>query len=647
MRQSACVRSRLLCVLLAAFLPSLGTASSEWNDTACADLAASLIKQHQMSDTQLTADGGRTAFVVREPAVGREVRSNIWVHDGKTAMARRFTAAGSSDSHPRWSPDGSELAFISERGEGPPQIHVIRADGGEARSLTTVNEGVRSYEWSPTGKEIAFVSPVPVPKPANPDEDWAIGSLEHPPLRLKILDTSSGNVRQVIDEKWAVGLYAWLPDGRGLVVGATDEFVPERAIDRVFVFSLDTGAMRELGRIDSVEFSEWSVSPDGKFLAYVGSSIGPTLHDLFMMPLTGGPVRNLTGAGSASGIDRPVEYVSWLNADKLVFVTADGFGSAIRTVDTRGRASVLHQFPQETVRALDAVGQKLVYEKASAVKPAEMWIYSDRKHRPITDLHAGFPELVAPELIRYPGTDGFEIEAAVYYPKDRRERAPTVALIHGGPTSRFAHVVTNWAQMMAAGGYVVFAPNIRGSTGYGEAFMMANREDWGGGDFRDVMSGIDHLIAKGIADADKLAIVGWSYGGYLSAWATTQTNRFKAALLGAPMLDLNVQWSAELPEIVAYDTWYLGTPWERQENFQRMAPATHVSKVVTPSLLLVGEKDPVNHPLQNRMYFRALRMRGIPSELVVYPREAHSFREEAHARDVLVRTVDWLDRYLQ
>jgi dipeptidyl aminopeptidase/acylaminoacyl peptidase len=266
--------------------------------------------------------------------------------------------------------------------------------------------------------------------------------------------------------------------------------------------------------------------------------------------------------------------------------------------------------------------------------------------------------LAAPQLVTYKSADGVEIEAALLVP-DRAAGVegpgrpspttpqpwPTVVLVHGGPTGRWSDTFEPWGQLLAARGYAVLYPNVRGSTGYGHRFLELNRADWGGGDFKDVMAGVDWLIARGIADPDRLGIGGWSYGGYMAAWAVTQTHRFKAAVSGAPVVDIASEFGTEYDS--SYDEWFYGTPYEKLDGFIRSSPITHVKNVKTPTLLLQGESDVTDPIGQSQQFYRGLKRYGVDADFVVYPREPHGLREEKHLLDRLNRIVAWYDKYLR
>ena len=257
---------------------------------------------------------------------------------------------------------------------------------------------------------------------------------------------------------------------------------------------------------------------------------------------------------------------------------------------------------------------------------------------------AGAP-LIAETFVHYQ-SEGRTIEAGVLAPATPATGPrPTVVLVHGGPTGAWEDEFEPWGQLLASAGYVVFYPNIRGSDGYGFEFLASNRADWGGGDYRDLMAGVDDLVARHVSDAARLGIGGWSYGGYMASWAITQTTRFKAAITGAGMSDLATEFGTERDP--AYDEWFWGLPYERPEGFRKGSPLTYVSHARTPTLILQGEADVVDPMGQSQALYRALKHYGVETELVLYPREGHGLREERHLLDRLRRVVAWYDAHLQ
>ncbi|HTG53485.1 MAG TPA: S9 family peptidase, partial [Gemmatimonadaceae bacterium] len=292
----------------------------------------------------------------------------------------------------------------------------------------------------------------------------------------------------------------------------------------------------------------------------------------------------------------------------------------------------------------------LAFTCVSPTLPPEICLW-DRKSAPrrVTHINDAWNALalVTPRYFRYKSFDGREIEGAIMTPAnhDGKTRLPLVTLVHGGPTGRWTASVEPWGQLLVAHGYAVFYANIRGSSGYGEEFLESNRADWGGADYRDLMIGIDSVIARGIADSTRLGICGWSYGGYMAEWAITQTTRFKAAVSGAGMANLLSEFGTEAGP--AYDEWFWGLPYEKPDGFMAHSPVKYLKNAKTPTLILQGEADATDPLGQSQELYRGLKHYGVEAELVVYPREPHGLQEEMHLIDRLDRIVAWFDKYLK
>ncbi|MFQ5741133.1 MAG: alpha/beta fold hydrolase [Acidobacteriota bacterium] len=612
---------------------------------------AQVLDRRTLSDVQLSPAEDRVAFTVTEPARGTDQNRDIWVYDLGAAEARRFTTSEKSDRRPRWSPDGTTLAYLSDRKE-KTQIFLLPLAGGEAEALTKSETPISSYQWSPKGKSIAYLASQPKTeeekkKEKEKDDATVVGEDERQ-ARLWVIDVASRETRQLSRGKWRISSYAWMPGGDRLILSATEDSHPESLTDRLYSLDAKDGTFTEIAR-PSLPFGNLKISPDGRHLAYVGTpGDGPTPHDLFLLPLSGGAPRNLTGAS----LDRPVSGFTWQGAERLLVQTQDGFGSAFSTLSLEGAAQKRAPFEIPLQGSFAAGSKVLAFVGQSATRAPELWISTQEgQARQVTHLNRGWDEiaLVQPEIFHYPSFDGTAIEAALLKPPGYREgvRVPLVVLVHGGPSGRWAHRFDGWGQLLAARGFAVFSPNIRGSTGYGHQFQALNRRDWGGGDFKDVMAGVDSLIDEGIADPERLGIGGWSYGGYMAAWAVTQSRRFKAALSGAPMTDLAFEYGSETHRINAYDTWYMGTPYENLDLFIQRSPLTHVRKVTTPTLILCSERDVIDPVEQCQQFYRGLRRYGVETTYVVYPREGHGLREEKHLLDRLKRILEWFEHHLK
>lgn len=609
------------------------------------------LKRWSIGDLRLSPDGSRLAMVVSEPVKPSGQRRNVWVYDIATSTLKPFTAAAKSDTHPRWSPDGRTIAFLSDR-EGSNQVYLIPIDGGEARPLTESKTGIDSFEWSPDGKRIAITTSTPKTedeekKEKDKDDARLIGKPEERAL-LQVIDVDSKAVETLVKGAWRISEFLWTPDGLAMIIVATDNPRQDLLSEKIYRVGEADGKMTLLAS-PAGPFGNLRVSPDGMKLAYIGSrGDGPQPHDLFVQPLAGGPARNLTAQSS----NRPIITFVWDDPTTLFVLAAEGFGNAFYTLALDGEARKSEWTPGLLVGSFGKGKSSLAFVEESAVEAPELHVALEPgRPKKVSHFNKDWDEvrLLKPEIVRYPSFDKKEIEAVLLQPENTPVGAklPAIVLIHGGPTGAWMNRFDAWGQLLAARGFAVLYPNIRGSTGYGYDFMVLNRFDWGGGDFKDVMAGVDWLVKKGIADPNRIGIGGWSYGGYMAAWAVTQTTLFKASVSGAPMTDLAMEYGAEEDGINPYDTWFMGNPYENLPLFTERSPVTYVKKVKTPTLILCGENDTTDPVEQCYQFHRGLRRYDVETEFVVYPREGHGIREEKHRIDMLNRIVGWFEKYLK
>ena len=610
-----------------------------------------ILNRWSIGDLRLSPDGNRLAIVVSEPAKASGQRRNIWVYDIAASILKPFTAAAKSDTHPRWSPDSRTLAFLSDR-EGSNQVYLIPVDGGEARPLTESKTGIDSFEWSPDGKRIAINTSAPKTedeekKEKDKDDARIVGKPEDRAL-LQIIAVDSKAVETLVKGAWRISEFLWIPDGSSLIVIATDNPQQEVFSEKIYRVRAADGEMTLLAS-PAGPFGNLRISPDGTTLAYVGSrGDGPQPHDLFVQPLAGGPARNLT----AQSLDRPIGAFSWENPIALFILATAGFGDAFYALALDGKAEKADLTPGLIVGSYSKGKSTLAFIGETAIEAPELYVALEPgPPKKASHFNKDWDDvkLLKPEIISYLSFDKKEIEATLLKPENTPPGAklPAIVLIHGGPTGAWTNRFDAWGQLLAAHGFAVLSPNIRGSTGYGYDFMVLNRRDWGGGDFKDVLAGVDWLIKKGIADSNRIGIGGWSYGGYMAAWAVTQTTLFKASISGAPMTDLAMEYGAEEAGINAYDTWFMGNPYENLPLFSGRSPVTYVKRVKTPTLILCGENDTTDPAEQCYQFHRGLRRYGVETEFVVYPREGHGIREEKHRIDMLNRIVGWFEKYLK
>src|SRR5258706_306124 len=612
-----------------------------------------------VADLQFSSGGERLAFVVTEPAKGTGRLSHIGIYERGSGVARQFTFSAKSESAPRWSPNGKQLAFLSNRAEDQQQICVMSMNGGEARAITKGKRSVKAFEWSADGKEIAFLAPdaktEEEEKKEKDKDDEKVVDKDDKHARLWILDVATGETRALTKPNWKFDELAWLPAGDRVVVKGTDRPESDQYTERIFSVQVADGTMKELVK-PLGPFGEMRVAPDGKAISYVGPrEDGPEPHDLMLLPVTAHAARNLTGAS----LDRLVMDYHWAKDGSVVMVAANGFSSLLVTYSADGARHDLSAVPGPAGAMALTDGGEIAFVSQAATRPQEVWLW-DQKGAPkqITHLNDSWKQysLSEPEFYTYKSFDGTEIEAALLKPRvlpsanqeigvPGKSKLPLIVLVHGGPTGRWADSIETWGQLLAAHGYAVFYPNIRGSVGYGQKFVEANRGDWGGGDFKDVMAGVEDLVKRGIADPDRLGIGGWSYGGYMAEWAITQTNAFKAAVSGAGMANLISEFGTE--DHPAGDEWFYGVPWEKPEGFLNSSPFVHLKNAKTPTLVLQGDADTIDPLGQSQELYRGLKRYGVETELVVYPREPHGFHEEKHLVDRLNRILAWDDKYLK
>ena len=597
----------------------------------------------ELQDPQFSPDGKRIAFIMQEPVKDRAMLRHIWLYDVSTHETRQWTTSAKSESSPRWSPDGQTLAFLSDR-EDSQQIWLMPAAGGEAVKLTSAKNSIQNFRWSRDGKRIAFLASDPrtaaEEKKQREGDDERMIDQDRKPTRAWIVELASKAVKAYSNAPWSVREFDWMPDGKSLIVVATDRPAVEQRTERIYSLSLEDGRMTELLNPKG-PFRGVQVSPGGDEIAYVSSpGDGPGAHDLFICPLASRVPRNVTGPA----LDRPVTAFQWMNDKEIAALIANGFHSELDVFGSAKPRKLISDDTMDVAHFTLSRNGAVAYSAESATILPELW--ADGK--PVTHFNDSFSNvaLAKPELYHYESFDGLPIEAALYRSAgtDAGRPQPVVILIHGGPAGSWRNHFDALTQLLVAQGYTVMQPNIRGSVGYGQKFLASNRGDWGGNDFKDVMAGVDDLVKRNIADPNRMGIAGWSYGGYMAEWAITQTDRFKFAICGAGMADLATEFGTESrPD---GDEWYYGTPYENLAGFRKSSPIVYIKNAKTPTLILQGEADTTDPISESQMLYRGLKRYNVPSEFVVYPREPHGLREQKHIADRYRRSLEWADKYI-
>jgi dipeptidyl aminopeptidase/acylaminoacyl peptidase len=616
---------------------------------------AQTLERRGIGELELSPDGTRVVFTVTEPVKGAARQRNVWLLDVASEQVRQLTFSAKSDSSPRWAPDGRSIAFLSDR-DGAAQLYLLPMGGGESQRLTDRKERIEAFRWSPDGGRIALLMAEPKPDAQQQREkdkdDARVAEKEDRRARIWTIELGSHALKQITTAPFRIGQIEFAPGGDRLMVAASAKPEEDRFNEAIFSVDLNDGRFTPLAAPRG-PMGAMALSPDGTILAYGCARVdGPAPHDLCLQPVVAGAARNLTGAT----IDRPINQPKWIDNQTLAVSVARGFQTSVEIVGRDGSAHRVDGVSGNVSAFARTTDGTIAYVSEAASAAPELWIKTaNAPARAVTVFNEKWTSrpVVAAEFVKYKSADGTEVEATLLKPSAlssqpsalNAQPGPAVILVHGGPTGRWSDAFEPWGQLLAARGYAVLYPNVRGSTGYGHHFLEMNRADWGGGDFKDVMAGADWLVARGIADPNRLGIGGWSYGGYMAAWAVTQTTRFRAAVSGAPVIDMASEFGTENGS--AYDEWFYGTPYEKLDGFIKSSPMTFVKNVKTPTLLLQGEDDTTDPIGQSQQFYRGLKRYGVDSDLVLYPREPHGLREEHHLVDRLTRILAWYDRYLK
>lgn len=607
----------------------------------------------------VSPDGGLVAFSQSVLRPEEKTRGNsIWAVDVTDGAARQLTR-GPEDAQACWSPDGRMLAFARKlEGDKPPQIMLLPRAGGEAAQLGELEMAPGALTFVPNGKRLSFLAARPDDRATRDrkarGDDARRLLTDDKPQQLWSIGLDAGKARCESPEGLAVWEYGWLPDGRSAVIVYTDDPSVDAQLfrPRLALLRPRTGELTPLAT--DLQFPRSPrVSQDGRSVAVLGSQTAAPLGGmLFAIDLQSGQVTCLT-----PDLAGTVEFYEWLpDSSGLLVLVGQGFDSTLCLAELPA-AGELKVLSAERPRSVDGFAVAPDGRQAFVIcegpgGPPELWsVELDAPAaRCLTRINAATARwsFGRSEVIRWRSDGGLEIEGLVIYPPGYRagRTYPTILCIHGGPCGRFRHDLGLYPQqVLAQEGYVVLAPNPRGSTGYGETFVKANMADWGGGDFRDLMAGLDLLVKQGVADPDRLGVWGASYGGYMTAWAVTQTDRFRAAVCQCGLTNLfSFNGQADIP---SFEEFYFGAnPYDDPERFRARSAMTYIRQVKTPTLLLHGEQDARVPIAQSYEMYRGLQHVGVETEFVIYPREGHGISEIPHQRDLYRRALGWFRQHL-
>jgi dipeptidyl aminopeptidase/acylaminoacyl peptidase len=628
---------------------------------------AEALRVARVSSPRLSPDGARVAYLVAENAMDKEkdtawkTVTHLWVVPtvGPATSARQFTRGEKSVSNLSWSPDGKLLAFTMDAGDekdAKPQVWFMYADGGEPWQVTKHKSGVRAFQISPDGKTLLLTATVPPSedeeKRGKQKDDAVVVDRDFKMAQLWTWNIATNEEKQISKVDFTVGDARWSPDGARVTFTANPTpRLDDISLQTAWVLDVSSGKQRKLVETsDPTQTARWS--PDGKSIAYLSSS-GLVVYqvNLFVVDANGGSPRKVSGKFDLNA-GEPV----WSKDGKTIFFSSDDHeANRIFAVDVAA-GTVRPLTDAATVvnlAEISANGQSAVGTVGDATHPDDVF-RSDLNFGSldrITDQNAWLSDyaLGASEVVRWKSSkDGMEIDGIVTKPVnfDGTHKVPFLLNPHGGPTGASLLSFSPTEQIMAANGYMVLQPNFRGSTGRGEKFESANQNDWGNGDFKDDMSGVQAMVDKGWADPDRLGAFGWSYGGYMTMWIDTQTDRFKAISPGAGLPDLYSMYSQT--DIHRYLTVFFNAkaPWDNYQEYWDHSPMKFVGNVKTPTMILHGQADTRVPIPQAEEFYRALYERNVPVEYVTYPRENHGFVEPRHIQDRWQRYLVFFGKYL-
>jgi dipeptidyl aminopeptidase/acylaminoacyl peptidase len=631
---------------------------------------------HTFSEVALSPDGKRIVYgtVVTGKRGGADVDvSSLWIvnaRDGSGAV--RLTACPGSvcDEHgAAWSPDGMHIAFVTTDAKEQLQIATADASGNGITTITNAQGPLDTPRWSPDGKRIAFLYSKGAPKtpgPLNPlSRDAGVLSESFFEQRLAVIPAQGGEPTLLGPADLNVYEYDWAPDGKSFAVTAAHGSGDDNWwIAELDVLDANSGAVRVLLK-PQLQMASPRWSGNGTRIAYIGGLMSDetiTGGDVYVIAAAGGTPIDVTPGLAAS-----VHTLTWNGSDSHIIATEFAAGDEVlATIDVDAKTqhetwrgpqmiwanSVMAFTPGDAGISLSKNAAYSAVIRQSYTSPPEVETGPPGKWKPITRLNAAVRPITGKATNVFWKSDDFNVQGMLIAPPsiEPGKRYPLVVEVHGGPA--YAHYPLfpasqeSFDAALASRGYYVFKPNPRGSYGQGEAFTRANVKDFGYGDMRDVLAGLDAVEKTAPIDPERVGITGWSYGGYMTMWALTQTDRFKAAVAGAGLSNWQSYYGTN-----NIDTWmvpYFGSSvYDDPKVYERSSPMTFIKNVHTPTLIVGGDRDAEVPITQSYEYWNALRRLNVKTEFVVYPDEGHVFFKRADQADVMSRLVGWFDTYLK
>jgi dipeptidyl aminopeptidase/acylaminoacyl peptidase len=618
----------------------------------------------------ISPDGKRVAWVEAITGAGDETSTGSAIYVAELDMlnkSKRITAGDGKTAHDEhdvaWSADSKHLAFLSDAvSRAQLQVFVVGAEGGKAKQLTHLKGFLSGPAWSPDGKSIALLFTENATRSAGPlvaeTPDQGVVSEDLHEQRLTLVDAASSRVRQISPEDLYVYEFDWAPNSKNLVATAAHGSGDDNwYIASLLAFDADSGAMKTIVEKSGLQIAEPHWSPDGRSIAFIGGLMSDEAivgGDIYSVPAGGGSIANLTADMKMSA-----SWLAWgSDSSNIIFAgIADG-GSVIARVDGsthkiaelwRGEERV-SDAPYDSNISLALDGKTSAVVRQSFMQAPEVWVGAIGHWSQLTHRNSGLQKAWGKSVSLHWTTEVGTVQGWLTYPKDfdPSKKYPLVVRVHGGPSwAVMPYWPTRWDFSMAlpSQGYFVLQPNARGSYGQGEKFTAANRKDWGGGDFQDILAGVDEAIKSAPIDPQRVGITGWSYGGYMTMWSVTQTNRFRAAVAGAGISNLQSYYGENKVDQSLIP--FMGASvYDDPSVYLKSSPINFIKNVKTPTLVVVGDSDGECPAPQSYEFWHALKTFSIPTQLVIYPHEGHHLSDPAHSRDLIERAVAWFNSYM-
>lgn len=621
----------------------------------------------------VSPDGRQIAYTVTDAVMTNdksEMNTQIFVAQADGQNNQQITFHEKSSTNPKWSPDGKTLAFLSSRTANRNYIYLLKLDGSEARLLTETKTSVSEFEWSPDGQFIAFT----MTDAKTPDEEkndrgradyrW----VDDYPKQTHLYLAAAGEVNsspktepvRLTSGSFNVGTdFVWSPDGKKIAFShSRSPRLDDWKSQDISIVEIASRKIEPLAASPTAESSPF-FSPDGKTVAFVMQDDPPHWAQkaaIYVIPAAGGKSENLVetenNLPSINGWSKDGKQL-FFNESKGTVTGIYAFNIESRRLSELTKANdELHQNV-----TLNRTGTVFGYTMQKNELAPEVFVAEANNFKPVqisaVNTNLPKPVLAKTELIRWKSTDGMEIEGLLTYPVgyQKGQKVPLILSLHGGPAQMYQQTfignryVYAYASLAAAG-LATLRPNPRGSSGYGAKFRRANIGGWGVGDYHDVMTGVDKVIAMGVADPDRLGVMGWSYGGFLTSTIITKTKRFKAAAAGAPVTDLTAfTATSDLQNFIP--DYFGGEPWILPEIYRKSSPIFNIAGVSTPTLIMHGEADFRVPIAQSYELYYALKRQNVPVKMLVLPRQPHGPNEPKMLLMTMRTHLEWFEKYLK